>query len=218
VAPSRQNVAMSSNCGACGIELHKTTERIKCAGKCERSYHPICTNIRTQQDIEIFVTGKTQWFCNFCRYNVCDRIIDNVNNSSRSSQKIEDTISDRVRIIIDEILALRIQVEEILNKLNDLEIAVYDIKAVQWKCTRKTMKCQQRNDKKYNEYADHLNLNKPGRKEREGNCNSGESTVQLSCEGYLTIIRETVAKSLKVRVYLLAAITLIFVACTISGL
>jgi hypothetical protein len=212
------NVTMPAICGACGIDLHKTTEVVKCSGKCGLNYHSICTDLRTQQDIEILVNGKTQWFCNFCRSNSCNTIVENVNNSSRLCKKIEPKTSDQVRSIMDEFFELRIHVEELLNKLNKLEIAVNDINTAECKDSRRVIKCLHIYDKKPNDYVDNLNLKISGRQESEGNFHIGESNVQLSRDGYIAISLEHIAKSLKVHVYLLAAITLIFVICKICGL
>jgi hypothetical protein len=213
------NVTMPANCGACGIELHKTKEAVKCSGKCGLNYHSICTDLRTQQDIEILVNGKTQWCCNFCRSNSCNTIVENKNDSLRLCKKIEPKVSDQVRSIMDEFFELRIHVETLLNKLNKLEIAVNDINTAEYKDSKRVNKCLQIYDKKpNNDYVDNLNLKISGRQESEGNFNIGESNVQLSRDGYMVMNLENIAKSLKVHVYLLAAITLIFVICKICGL
>jgi hypothetical protein len=209
---------MPANCGACGIELHKTTDEVKCAGKCGLNYDSICTDLRTQQDIEILVSGKTQWFCNSCRSYSCKRIVENINDSSRLCKNIEPKISDQLRSIMDEYFELRIHVEELLKKLNKLEIAVNDINIVECKDSRRVIKCLQTYDKKPSDCVDNLNLKISERQESGGNFNIGESNVQLSCDEYVAINLESIAKSLKVHVYLLAAITLIFVISKICGL
>jgi hypothetical protein len=212
------NVIMPVNCGACGIELHNTTDEVKCAGKCGLNYHSICTDLRTQRDIEILVSGKTQWFCNSCRSYSFNRTVENVNDSSRLCKKIEPKISDQLRSIMDDFFELRFHVEELLNRLNKLEITVNDINTAECKNSKRVIKCLQTYDKKPSDYVDNLNLKITERQEQEGNVNIGESNVQLSRDGYMTINLECIAKSLKMHVYLLAAIIVIFVICKICGM
>jgi hypothetical protein len=119
---------------------------------------------------------------------------------------------------MDEIIKLRVQVEDSLYKLNELGIVVNDIRREQCKNSRGVIKYRQTFDKRHDECDENLNLNTSGRQEQNGTFNIGEPIVQLSRDGYMIIILESVAKSLKVHVYLLAAITLIFVICKISGL
>jgi hypothetical protein len=119
---------------------------------------------------------------------------------------------------MDEIINLRVQVEDSLYKLNELEIVVNDITREQCKNSRGVIKCRQTFDKKPDEYDETLNLNTSGRQEQKRTFNTGEPIVQPSRDGYMIVILESIAKSLKVHVYLLAAITLIFVICKISDL
>jgi hypothetical protein len=106
--------------------------------------------------------------------------------------------------------------EEILNKLNKLEIVVNDINTAECKDSRRVIKCLQTYDKKPSDCVDNLKISE--RQKSEGNFNIGETNVQLSRDGYMAINLECIAKSLKVHVYLLAAITLLFVICKICGL
>lgn len=216
VSTSHFHVNMPANCGACGIELHKTTDEVKCAGKCGLNYHSICTDLKTQRDIEILVSGKTQWFCNSCRSYSCDRIVENVNVSSRLCKKIEPKISDQLRSIIDDFFELRIHVEELLNKINKLEVAVNDINTADCKNSRRVIKYLQTYDKKLRDCVDNVKIYE--QQESEGNFNIGESNVRLSRDEYMATNLERISKSLKVHVFLLAAITLIFVICKICGL
>jgi hypothetical protein len=212
------NVIMPANCGACGIELHKATEVVKCAGKCGLNYHSICTDLRTQQDIEMLVNGKTHWVCNFCRTYGCNKTVENVNDTSRLYSKIEPKVSDQVRSITDEFFEVRIRVEELLSSLDNLEIGVNNINKTECKDSRRVIKGLETYHKGPNNYSNNLTLKISGLPKSQGSFNVGKPNGQLSRDGHnIIILLEHIEKSLKLHMYLLAAITLIFVICKICG-
>lgn len=201
---------MPADCAACGISFHKTTDIVKCAGKCGLHYHSVCTNLRTQEELTMLSKKKTQWVCNYCRFQFSDTRVQNVNDSSQANKDIEPNISDLARSMMDEFADLRIRIKLISKKLNKLETDINNIKTEHTDAKRVTESLRRRN-KDSNNYINNSMSYMSGRQESDQSY-VVKSTVTLSPDENTSKVMKIVAESMERFLYLLAVLTLFFVA------
>jgi response regulator RpfG family c-di-GMP phosphodiesterase len=190
---------MPGNCGACGITFQKKTEVVKCTGKCGMQYHSVCTDWRTQ-DITMLIQKRIEWFCNFCRSYTSNRKVKNVKVSSMTSRKCQPNISDQIRSLMGEFSELRVCAEELLKKTDELETAFNKINGAKENETDRVVKRVRNYNNETNEHVKNLTLGLSRKTNGLRICN--EVTLNTV---------ENLAKALKIHVYFLAFLVLVFV-------
>lgn len=206
---------MPGICGACGIAFHNITDVVKCAGNCGLQYHSTCTNLRSQQDLTLLVKKNTQWMCNFCKTQDSNRAVENVNDSSQFNENLHQNIVDHERCVMDEFADLRSRANLLLKKVDKIEVAIGNIKAEYTDAVKMTERLRDYN-KEVDDCAKNLTSKTFGLQGSERSY-IVESSAPLSSDKNILNILESIGKSLKIQVYLLAALTLFFVTCKFYG-
>lgn len=200
---------MPGNCGACGIPFHKTTEVVKCTGKCGLHYHSVCTDLRTQQDITMLIQNRMEWICNFCRSYTRSRKEKNIKVSSSINRKSQPNISDQIRSLMGEFAELRICAEELLNKADELERAFNNINEAKYNETNRVAKRVRRYNKEINDHVKNLTLDLSGLQESKRCFKMGKTNGLRICNEITLHTVEHLAKSLKIHVYILAVLVFV---------
>jgi len=201
---------MPGNCGACGIPFQKTTEVVKCTGKCGLHYHSVCTDLRTQQDIMMLIQNRIEWICNFCRSYTSSRKVKNIKVSSIINRKSQPNISDQIRSLMAEFAELRICAEELLKKADELETAFSNIKEAKHNEAYRVAKRGRSCNKENNDHVKHLTLDLSGLQESKRCFKMGKTNGLRICNEVTLHTVEHLAKSLKIHVYLLAVLVFVF--------
>jgi hypothetical protein len=202
---------MPSYCGACGLTFNKSTEVVKCTGKCGLHYHSVCTNLRTQQDITMLIQNKIEWVCNFCRSYTGNKNVKNINGLSLLNRKSQPNISDQVRSLLGEFGELQTCVDELLKNIDKLGVAINNMNKTKHNETNRVTKRLRSHDKETNNYVKNLTLDVSGIQESEGGFHKGNTNVPQFCSKDTSAIIEDIAETLKIHVYLLAVLILVFV-------
>lgn len=202
---------MPGNCGACGIPFHKTTEVVKCTGKCGLHYHSVCTNLRTQQDITMLIQNRIEWICNFCRSHTSSRKVENVKVSSLINGKSQPNVSDQIRGLIGEFAVLRIYVEELLKKTDELERVFININEAKHNETNRVAKRVIKCYKETNDDVKNLTMDLPALQESKGCFKMGKTNGLGICNAVALHSVQQLVRSLKIHVYLLAVLVFVYV-------
>lgn len=203
-------LTMPGNCGACGIPFQKTTEVVKCTGKCGLHYHSVCTDLRTQQDITMLIENRIEWICNFCRSYTSRRKVKNIEDSSLIKRKSQPNISDQIRSLMGEFVELRICAELLLKKTDELETAFNNINQAKHNESYRVAKRVISYNKGTNDHVKNLTLNLSGLHESKGCFKMGKTNGLRICNEVTLHTVEHLAKSLKIHVYLLAVLVFVF--------
>lgn len=203
-------LTMPGNCGACGIPFQKTTEVVKCTGKCGLHYHSVCTDLRTQQDITMLIQNRIEWICNFCRSYTSSRKVKNIKDSSLINRKSQPNISEQIRSLMGEFAELRICAEELLKKTDDLETAFNSMNDAKHNETYTAAKRIRRYNKETNDHVKNVTLDLSALKESKGCFKMGKTNGLRICNEVTLHTVEHLAKSLKIHVYLLAVLGFVF--------
>jgi hypothetical protein len=130
--------------------------------------------------------------------------VENVNDSSQFNENLHQNIVDHERSVMDEFADLRNRANLLLKKVDKIEVAIGNIKAEFIDAVKVTESLRNYN-KEVDDCAKNLTSKTFGLQESERSY-----TVKSSDESISNIL-ENIGKSLKVQVYLLAALTLFFV-------
>ena len=206
---------MPGNCGACGIPFQKTTEVVKCTGKCGLHYHSVCTDLRTQQDITMLIQNRIEWICNFCRSYTSSRKVENIKVSSLINRKSQPNISDQIRNLMGEFAELRVYAEELLKKTDELERAFNNINEAKHNETNRVAKLVRRYNKETNDRIKNLTSDLSGLQESKGCIKMGQTNDLRICNEFTLHTVQHLAKSLKMHVYLLVVLVFVFVVSEI---
>lgn len=201
---------MPGNCGACGIPFQKTTEVVKCTGKCGLHYHSVCTDLRTQQVIAMLNENRIDWICNFCRAYTGSRKVKDMKVSSQINRKSQPNISDQIRSLMSEFAELRICAEEVLKKTEELEAAFNYINEAKHSETYRAAKRVRRYNKETNDHVKNLTLDLSRLQESKGYFKMGKTNGLRICNEVTLYTVQHLAKSLKIHVYLLAVLLFVF--------
>jgi hypothetical protein len=112
---------------------------------------------------------------------------------------------------MDEFSELRICLEELLKKIEELQTAFNNISKAKQNETKKVAEGVRKYDKETNDDVKKLTLDESGLQESKGGFNMGKTNESRFCNGVTLYIMEHIAKSLKIHVYLLAVLILVFV-------
>jgi hypothetical protein len=114
-----------------------------------------------------------------------------------------------------EFAELRICLEELLEKIHELEIAFNNMNKAQHSETNTVAKRVSRHDKETNDYVKILSLDESGLQESKRGFSTGETNESRFCNEFTLSITERTARSLKIYAYLLTVLALVFVVSKI---
>jgi proteasome assembly chaperone (PAC2) family protein len=126
------------------------------------------------------------------------------------NRKSQPNISDQIKSLMDEFAELRICAEELLKKADELETIFNNINEVKQNETNRDAKRVRSYNKETNDHVKNLTLDLPGLQESKGCFKMGKTNGLGICNEVALHTVEHLAKSLKIHVYLLAALVFVF--------
>jgi hypothetical protein len=128
-----------------------------------------------------------------------------------TNRKSQPNLSDQIRSLMGEIAELRVCAEELLKKTDELETAFNNINETKQNETNRDAKRVRRYKMETNDYVKNLTLDLSGLQESKGGFNMGKTNWLRICNEVTFNTVENLAKSLKIQVYLLAVLVLVYV-------
>jgi hypothetical protein len=131
-------------------------------------------------------------------------------DSSMTNRKSQPNISDQIRSLISEFVELRICAELLLKKTDELERAFNNTNEAKHNETYRVAKCVRSYNTETNAHVNNLTLDLSGLQESKGCLKMGKTNGLRICNEVTLRTVEHLAKSLKIHVYLLAVLVLVF--------
>jgi len=159
----------------------------------------------------MLIQNRIEWICNFCRSYASSRKVENIKVSSLINRKSQPNVSDQIRGLMCEFSELRIYAGELLKKADELERVFNNINEAKHNETNRVAKRVIRYNNETNDHVKNLTLDLPELQESKGCFKMGKINGLGICNEVALHTVEQLVKSLKIHVYLLAALVFVFV-------